>query len=104
MNAVKVQYTVKESYVETNKANIQKVMADLRESNPPDIKYMAFLLDDGKSFVHFVMRENDEAQKTISELPAFQEFQRQLKESGPEAPPNAVELTFVGSSADVFNN
>ena len=29
MNAVKVQYTVKAAYVETNKANIQQVMADL---------------------------------------------------------------------------
>ena len=102
MNAVKVQYTVKAEYVETNKANIQRVMADLREINSPDIQYSAFLLDDGKSFVHFVMRANDEAQKTVSELPSFQEFQRQLKASGPEAPPDAESLTFVGSSWDIF--
>ena len=102
MNAVKVQYTVKEEYVETNKANIQRVMADLKEINNPGIKYSAFLLDDGKSFVHFVMRADDEAQKSLSELPSFQEFQRQLRESGPEAPPNAEDLTLVGSSWDFF--
>jgi hypothetical protein len=102
MNGVKVQYTVKEEYVETNKANIQQVMADLREINNPDIQYSAFLLDDGVTFVHLVMRANDEAQKTVSELPSFQEFQRQLKESGPEAPPNADPLTFVGSSWEIF--
>ena len=102
MNAVKVQYTVKEEYVETNKANIQRVMADLKEINDPDIKYSAFLLDDGKSFVHFVMRVNDEAQKTLSELPSFQEFQRQLRESDPEVPPKAENLTLVGSSWDFF--
>ncbi len=102
MNAVKVQYTVKEDYVETNKANIQQVMADLKALNDPAVKYAAFLLDDGKSFVHFVMRENDEAQKTISELPSFQEFQRQLRESGPEVPPQAENLTAVGSSWAVF--
>ena len=102
MNAVKVQYTVKDEYVETNKANIQRVMADLKEINPPDIQYSAFLLDDGKSFVHFVMRTHDEAQKTLSELPSFQEFQRQLKESGPESPPNAENLNLVGSSRDIF--
>jgi hypothetical protein len=102
MNAVKVQYTVKEAYVQTNKANIQRVMADLREINNPDIQYSSFLLEDGKSFVHFVMRANDEAQKSLSELPSFQEFQRQLKESGPEAPPNAENLTLVGSSWDIF--
>ena len=102
MNGVKVQYTVKEEYVETNKANIQQVMADLREINNPDIQYSAFLLDDGVTFVHLVMRANDEAQKTVSELPSFQEFQRQLKESGPEAPPNAEPLAFVGSSWEIF--
>jgi hypothetical protein len=102
MNGAKVQYTVKEEYVETNKANIQRVMADLREINNPDITYSAFLLDDGKSFVHFVMRVDDEAQKTLSELPSFQEFQRQLRESGPEAPPQVENLTLVGSSTDIF--
>ena len=102
MNGVKVQYTVKEEYVETNKANIQQVMADLREINNPDIQYSAFLLDDGVTFVHLVMRANDEAQKTVSELPSFQEFQRQLKESDLEAPPNAEPLTLVGSSWEIF--
>ena len=102
MNAVKVQYTVKESYVETNKANIRRVMADLRAINNPNIKYSAFLLDDGKSFVHFVMRADDEAQKTLSDLPSFQEFQRQLRESDPEVAPQAEDLALVGSSWDLF--
>lgn len=102
MNAVKVKYTVKEAYVETNKANIKRVMADLKEINSPDIKYMALQLDDGKTFVHLVMRVDDEAQKTISELPSFQDFQRQLKESTPEIAPKAEDITLVGSSWDVF--
>ena len=102
MNAVKVQYTVKEEFVETNKINIQRVMVDLKESNITDIKYSSFLLDDGKSFVHFVLRANDEAQKSLSDLPSFQEFQRQLRESGPEVPPNAENLTLVGLSWDIF--
>ena len=102
MKGIIVQYTVKEEFVETNKANIQQVMADLREINNPDIKYSSFLRQDGKSFVHFVLRLNDEAQKTVSELPSFQEFQRQLKESGPEVPPSAEDLSLVGSSWDFF--
>ena len=102
MNAVKVQYTVKKEYVETNKANIQRVMADLKDINNPNLKYSTFLLDDGKSFVHFAMRFYEQAQKTLSELPSFQEFQRQLKESGPEAAPKAEPLNFVGSSWDIF--
>ena len=102
MNAVRVQYKVKEEYVETNKANIRQVMADLREINNPDITYSAFLLDDGKTFVHLVLRVDDAAQKTLSDLPSFQEFQRQLKESGPEVPPQAENLTLVDSSFDIF--
>jgi hypothetical protein len=102
MNGVKVQYTVKDEYVETNKANIQQVMADLREINSPNIVYSAFLLEDGKSFVHLVLRVDDEAQKVVSELPSFQEFQRQLRESGPEAPPTAENLTLVGSSKEIL--
>ena len=102
MNAVKVQYTVKAEYAETNMAYIRRVMADLREINNPDIQYSAFLMEDGKTFVHFVMRANDEAQKTVSELPSFQMFQRMLKESGPEAPPQAEDLSLVGSSWKIF--
>lgn len=102
MSAVKVQYTVKESYVETNKANIQRVMADLKEINNPDIKYSAFQLDDGNSFVHFVIRANDDAQKTLSNLASFKAFQQQLRESEPEVPPQAEALTLVGASWDIF--
>jgi hypothetical protein len=102
MNAVKVQYTVKKEYVETNKANIRQVMSDLKAINDPNIKYSAFLLDDGKSFVHFVMRIDKDAQKTLSELPSFQDFQQQLRASEPEVPPQAEDLTLVGLSWDVF--
>jgi hypothetical protein len=77
-------------------------MADLKEINSPDITYSVFLLDFGRSFVHLVLRIDDEAQKILSELPSFQEFQRQLRESGPEVPPKAENLTLVGSSRDIF--
>jgi hypothetical protein len=102
MNAVKVQYTVKAEYAETNKKNIARVMAALRKIDNPDIKYSAFLLADGKTFVHFVMRANPEAAKVLSELQEFQDFQQGLRASGPEAPPNAEDLTFVGSNWDFF--
>ncbi len=102
MNAVKVQYTVKAEYVAANKKNIARVMSDLRALNSPDIKYSAFLLDDGKTFVHFVMRANEEAGKILSDLAAFKEFQQQLRNSEPESPPQAENLTLVGNNWDVF--
>ena len=102
MNAVKVQYTVKDEYVETNKRNIAKVMSELRLINNPDIKYSAFLLDDGKTFVHFVMRANEEAGSILSNLEAFKDFQQQLRNSEPEAPPQAENLTLVATAWDIF--
>lgn len=102
MKAVKVQYTVKESYVETNKKNIQKVMSELREINNPGVRYSAFLLDDGKTFVHFAMYPDDESMSIVSELEAFQSFRQQLKDSQPESPPIAEDLTLVGSAYEIF--
>lgn len=102
MHAVKVQYTVKADYVETNKANIRRVMADLQEINSPDLKYSSFVMEDGRTFVHFVMRANQEAQRIMSELPSFQDFRRQLRASDPEVPPEAEDLDLVGASWPVF--
>jgi hypothetical protein len=102
VNAVKVQYTVKAEYVETNKKNIARVMSDLREVNSPDIRYSVFLLDDGKTFLHLVMRANDEAGSILSNLEAFRDFQRQLRNSEPESPPKAEDLTLVDTNWDVL--
>jgi len=102
MDAVKVQYTVKESYVETNKANIGRVMAALRQLNNPDIKYASFLLDDGKTFVHWVMRASEAAQTVLSNLEEFQQFQQALRASQPEVPPKAENMTLVGAGWDIF--
>ena len=52
MKAVKVQYTVKEEYVATNKNNIERVIHDLKAMNNSNIKYSSFLQEDGKTFVH----------------------------------------------------
>ncbi|MFC1922154.1 hypothetical protein ACFLY4_02605 [Chloroflexota bacterium] len=102
MKSVKVQYTVKTEYVETNKNNIARVMADLRELANPGIKYSTFVLDDGKTFVHFGMYADQEALDVVNNLPSFQSFREQLKSSGPEAPPKGEDLTLVDSSYEIF--
>ncbi len=103
MKAVKVQYTVRGEYVETNKKNIRKVMADLRGINNPGIRYSAFVLDDGRTFVHLAMYPDDETMSIVSNLDAFQSFRQQLKESQPEVPPKAEDLTLVGSAYELFD-
>jgi quinol monooxygenase YgiN len=102
MKAVKVQYTLKAEYAETNKANINKVMADLQELANLGIRYSAFVLEDGKTFVHFGLYTDQEALDIVNNLPSFQSFREQLKASGPESLPKGDDLTLVGSSYDIF--
>ena len=73
MKSVKVQYMVKTEYAETNKKNIARVMADLRELAHPGIKYSTFVLDDGKTFVHFGMYADQEALDVVNNLVFRQE-------------------------------
>ena len=102
MKSVNVQYTVKTEYAETNKNNIARVMSDLRELADPGIKYSSFVLEDGKTFIHFGMYADQEALDVVNNLPSFQSFREQLKSSGPESPPKGDDLTLVDSSYEIF--
>lgn len=102
MKAVKVQYTVKIEYAETNKGNIRQVMADLRELANPGIKYSSFILEDGKTFLHFGIYADQEALEVVNNLPSFQSFREQLKASEPEIPPKGDDLSLVDSSYEIF--
>jgi quinol monooxygenase YgiN len=102
MKSVKVQYTVKAEYAETNKGNIRQVMADLQELANPGIKYSSFILEDGKTFIHFGMYADQEALEVVNSLPSFQSFREQLKASQPETPPRGDDLTLIDSSYEIF--
>ena len=102
MKAVKVEYTVKQEYVETNKRNIEKVMSDLSDLNNPGIKYSTFQLNDGKSFVHLGIYPDEETMSIVNDLEAFKSFRMQLKESQPESPPKSEDLTLVASAWEIF--
>ena len=100
MKATKVEYTVKPEYVTTNKANIQKVMDELKETGNKNIRYTVFTKEDGYSFVHFATYKSPE-DNIIPSLKAFQEFSRQLKEEGIVAPPQSVKLDLVSGSFEL---
>jgi len=104
MKIVKVTYTTKAEYAEQNQSNIKKVMADLQAINNPGINYNACLSADGRSFTHTAFFNSDEDEKVLMELPAFIEFQQQLRSGGLEAPPKQELLTLVGSSVNIFNS
>ncbi len=101
MKAVKVEYTVKPEYVETNKANIQKVMEELRGMGDTGILYSTYIKEDGCSFVHFSIHRNAEEPNIIPTLKAFQSFRDQLKAEGLVTPTQSMNLTMVGKSFDL---
>ncbi|MEO5909240.1 MAG: hypothetical protein ABIP95_00045 [Pelobium sp.] len=102
MKATKVEYTVKSEFAKQNAENISKMMNDLREINNTDLKYSSFLKEDKKSFVHFVLSNTEEAEKTLNTLDSFKKFQTELKASSPEIPPKVEHINLVGSSYDIF--
>ncbi|MEO6548641.1 MAG: hypothetical protein ABIN94_11600 [Ferruginibacter sp.] len=103
MKATKVEYTVKSEFAKQNSENISRVMSDLKQLNNADLKYSSFILDDEKSFVHFVMSNTEEAGKMLSNLDSFKKFQTDLKASSPEVLPIVKHIALVDSSYEIFN-
>lgn len=103
MKIMRIQYTVQPDFVERNKQNIVKVMQELRSLNHPGIRYSAYVLDDGKTFMHFVIFKDEESAKFIGDLESFKHFQSELKTSNPEIPPRFDNLSLVDSSYELLN-
>ncbi|MDB4939685.1 MAG: hypothetical protein JWO40_110 [Candidatus Doudnabacteria bacterium] len=99
----RIQYTVVSDYAETNKKNIMKVMEELKLKNLSGIRYSTYVLDDKKTFMHFVVTESDAANQILTGLETFKIFQTELMASGPEFPPKVENLTLVGSSYELLD-
>jgi len=101
MKTIRVQYTVKESFAEQNKKNIQAVMNELRALDGADVKYSAHVMNDGKTFMHLVHYNSENAENLPSSLDSFKRFQQQLKENL-EIPPKVETFESVHSSFSLF--
>lgn len=102
MKTVKVQYKTTPEFAETNKANISKVMQELRGLNDDGIKYSAFTCGDGQTFIHMAMFSDDSGQQKLNGLESFKNFQAALKESEPVEPPKPDLLEIVDSNYEIF--
>lgn len=102
MKIIKVTYTVKSTFAQKNLENVNRFIADLKQINDPAIRYTAYVGADGKTFNHFAVYQNDEAQKTLFTLESFQSFQKQRDESGLEVAPAIEELKLAGASYTIF--
>jgi len=101
MKIVRVQYTTTPEYAATNVENIKRIVAELKVINHPGIKYSAYLLPDGKTFMHFDQFENEKAHAVLTALDSFKKFSDGLWASNLEAEPK-LELPSLVASTEVF--
>jgi hypothetical protein len=102
MIIVKVTYTVKSSFTEKNKENIQLFMDDFKRLNDGTFRYNAYVYGDGKTFVHLSHYDNENIQNKLLATPSFVSFQKQRDESGLEGSPQIEVLRLVASSHDIL--
>lgn len=102
MKIVRVQYTIKPSFVNRNRENIAAVVAELKTLNHPGIKYGAWLLPDGKTFMHFDQFDSEQSHLVLQDLASFKKFAEELDANGFEVEPKLELLTLAASTETYF--
>jgi hypothetical protein len=93
-HATVVRYTTRAESADENEKLIEAVFAQLAEQLPQGLRYVAIRLDDGISFIHVAVHQNNH--NPLAELPAFGEFASTVKERCTDGP-IPVNGTVVGS-------
>jgi hypothetical protein len=97
MGSSMVRYKVQPERADENVALFQAVYAQLNDERPEGLHYATFRLPDGVSFMHIVI-ETDQPGRILGELAAFKAFSADI-ESRCDEPPEATEITLIGSYA-----
>lgn len=99
MKAVKVEYQVKDEFIEQNKRNIEAVIEELKSRGDVGVKYFANIKEDGKTFVHINIMRDDVDSSVMSEMDSFKKFQKELGENV-TVKPEVMPLKNIASSFD----
>jgi hypothetical protein len=94
MKFVMVRYQVRPDRAEENETLIRAVFEELDRSRPTGLRYAAFVLEDGVSFVHVASTED--GRNPLLDTEAFGRFQANICDRC-EVPPAATPLRAVGS-------
>lgn len=97
MKITRHRYTVKSEFVEQNRRNLEEFTAALTATSTPGLFYRVFLEDDGQTFLHLVISQDDPS-AVITGLPSFKKFQSELLASDPVAKPDQVNMSLVATS------
>jgi hypothetical protein len=93
MKRVIVRYRVKPDQVATNEQLVREVYDELARTQPDDLRYATFKLDDGVSFIHLATHGEE---NPLQQIEAFQRFQQGIRDRCDE-PPVVAELEEIGS-------
>ncbi|SOD13250.1 hypothetical protein [Pedobacter xixiisoli] len=98
MIAVQVTYKVQADFAEENKSNISAFLADFKGMLASRFLYHVYIKEDGLTFVHVSMYENEEVQQQVLNTASFVIFQQKRDESGLLEAPVIENLNHLGSS------
>ena len=93
-HATVVRYTTRPQSASENEKLIKAVFVQLAEQMPKGLRYVAIRLDDGVSFIHVAVLEDDN--NPLASLPAFGEFVSNISERCTDGP-TPVTGTVVGA-------
>ena len=96
MKKILVRYKVKSNRVEENETLVKEVYKQLHENNIDGFRYTTIKLEDGVSFIHIAFTDTEEANAAFSKLPAFRNFQANIKDRCEELPV-VNQITVIGS-------
>jgi hypothetical protein len=96
MRQVMVRYKVKPDRVEENEQLVRAVYDEIRHAEPAGLRYATFKLDDGVTFVHLAVIENEDGGSRLSKVEAFKQFQKDIDDRTDEGP-IVTELHRIGS-------
>ena len=91
-----VRYKLKADRVAENEQYLQNVFEQLQREQPSGLRYAAFKLDDGVSFVHIVELDTPDGSNPAAALESFRAYTAEIQDRC-EEPPVFSELANVGS-------
>jgi hypothetical protein len=100
MKHLLVRYKVKQEALSEHRSLIEAAFDALQDQAPEDISYMAVELGDG-NFVH-LKTDLTEGAFDLSDLPAFQDFTRGIKERCEEQPQFFSDARVLGNYRMTF--
>jgi len=95
MRQVMVRYRVKPGRAAENETLVRAVYDELSAAAPAGFRYATFRLDDGVTFVHLAVQDDD-GPGPLPQLAAFRAFVAGIGERCDE-PPAVSELTRIGA-------